>query len=105
MAGFLKFPGAILRRFFYNVVNPFCRGEKPMARKLFGARDHLEIVSLGMEFALIQVLFVGVGYWFDVKFGTLPWCLLAGAFIGFALGITHIVSIALEANKKKNGRF
>ena len=74
-----------------------------MARKLFGAHDHLEIVSLGMEFALIEILFGGVGYWFDVKFGTLPWCLLAGAFMGFALGITHIVSIAREANKK-NGR-
>ena len=75
-----------------------------MARKLFGAHDHLEIFSLGTEFALIEILFVGVGYWFDVKFGTLPGCLLAGALIGFALGITHIVSIAHEANKKKNGR-
>lgn len=74
-----------------------------MARKLFGLRDHLSIVSLGTEFALIEVLFVGLGYWFDVKFSTLPWCLVCGACIGFALGITHIVSIAREANRK-NGR-
>ena len=76
-----------------------------MARKFFGAKDQLEIFSLGTQFALIEILFVGIGYWFDVKFGTLPWCLLAGAFVGFSLGITHIISITLEANKKKNGRF
>ena len=75
-----------------------------MARKLFGAQDHLEIISLGTEFALIEILFVAVGYWFDAKFGTLPWCLVSGACIGFALGLTHIVSIAHAANKKKNGR-
>lgn len=73
-----------------------------MARKLFGPRDHLEIISLGTEFALIEIVFGGIGYWFDVKFGTLPWCLLGGVCIGFALGMTHIVSIAHEANK--NGR-
>lgn len=75
-----------------------------MAPKLFGPHDHLEIFSLGTEFALIEILFVGGGYWLDVKFGTLPGCLLAGALIGFALGIVHIVSIAREANKKKHGR-
>ena len=75
-----------------------------MTRKLFGSRDHLEIVSLGTEFALIEIFFVSVGYWLDTKFGTLPGCLLAGACIGFALGFTHIISIAREANKKKHGR-
>ena len=75
-----------------------------MSRKLFGAKDQLQILSLGTEFALIEILFVGIGYWFDTRFDTLPWCLVAGMYIGFALGITHIVSIAREANKKKNGR-
>ena len=75
-----------------------------MARKLFGPHDHLEIFYLGTEFALIEILFVGGGYWLDIKFNTLPWCLITGAWIGFALGITHIVGIAHEANKKKNGR-
>ena len=75
-----------------------------MARKLFGTHDHLEIFSLGTEFALIEILFIGGGYWLDIKFDTLPWCLVAGAWIGFALGITHIVSIAHAANKKKHGR-
>ena len=75
-----------------------------MVRKIFGVRDQLEILSLGTEFALIEILFAGIGYWFDLKFDTLPWCLVGGAFMGFALGLAHIVSIAREANKKKNGR-
>ena len=76
-----------------------------MARKLFGARDHLEIVSLGTEFALIEILFVGGGHWLDNKFGTLPWCSLGGALLGFALGMWLVIDVARRADKEgKHGR-
>ncbi len=75
-----------------------------MPYQVFGAKDQLEILSLGTELALTEIIGAAGGYWLDTHFDTLPWCLLAGAGIGFALGITHVVSVALAANKKKHGR-
>ncbi|MBP5403727.1 MAG: AtpZ/AtpI family protein [Elusimicrobiaceae bacterium] len=70
----------------------------------FGAQDQLEIASLGTEIALTEILGAAAGYWLDTKLGTLPWCLVGGVLIGFALGIVRIVAVARNANKKKNGR-
>ncbi len=70
----------------------------------FGAQDQLQIASLGTEFALTEILGAAAGYWLDKKLGTLPWCLVGGVLIGFALGLWRIISAAKDANKKKNGR-
>ncbi len=78
-----------------------------MAQHLFGPQDQLQIASLGMEFALIEILAGAAGYWLDTKLGTLPWCLVGGALIGFALGITCVVQTAKQmakAGTRKNGR-
>ncbi|WP_428074978.1 AtpZ/AtpI family protein [Candidatus Avelusimicrobium luingense] len=58
-----------------------------MALNDFSKQDHVAISSLGMEFALAEVLGCGVGYWLDKRWGTLPWMLIAGVFCGFGLGI------------------
>ena len=71
----------------------------------FSAKDQLEITSLGMEFALMEIVGVVSGHWLDIKFGTSPWCLLGGALLGFALGMWRIISAAKRTNKEgKNGR-
>ena len=72
----------------------------------FAAKDQLEIASLGTEFALTEIIGAAVGYWLDKKFGTLPWCLVGGVILGFALGLMRIVQVARQASKKetKNGR-
>ena len=75
-----------------------------MPKQPFGAQDQLEIASLGTEFALSEILGAAVGYWLDKKLGTLPWCLVGGVLVGFALGLLRIVGVARSANKKKNGR-
>ena len=31
-------------------------------------------------------MWTGVGYWLDGRFGTRPWLLVAGAFLGMGLG-------------------
>ena len=75
-----------------------------MPLRPFGAQDQLEIASLGTEFALTEILGAAAGYWIDTKLGTLPWCLVGGVLVGFALGLWRIIDVARAANKKKNGR-
>ena len=75
-----------------------------MPKHLFGAQDQLQIASLGTEFALTEILGAAAGYWLDTKLGTLPWCLVGGVLVGFALGLLRIVGVARSVNKKKNGR-
>ena len=73
-----------------------------MAQKPFGPQDQLQIASLGTEFALTEIIGAGVGYWLDKKFGTLPWCLIGGVFLGFAGGLMRILQVAKQANREKN---
>ncbi len=65
----------------------------------FSAKDHLEITSLGTEFALLVILGAAAGWWLDKKLGTLPWCLLGGVLVGFGCGLGRIISAAQTANK------
>lgn len=66
----------------------------------FSAKEHLEISSLGMEFALTVIAGGFLGYWLDKKCGTSPWLLVIGVLSGFALGL-YIVIRSATANKKK----
>ena len=75
-----------------------------MTHPPFGAQDQLEIASLGTEFALTEIIGAAAGYWLDKKLGTLPWCLVGGVLVGFAVGLVRIVGVARAASKKKNGR-
>ena len=64
----------------------------------FSAKDHLEITSLGTEFALTEIIGAVTGYWLDGKLGSLPWCLVGGVLVGFAFGLWRIISVARQAN-------
>lgn len=76
-----------------------------MAKPPFGPQDQLQIASLGTEFALTEILGAAAGYWLDRKLGTLPWCLVGGVVIGFALGLWRVIDVARHANKEgKHGR-
>lgn len=43
------------------------------------------------------------GWWLDGKFGTSPWCLIVGGFLGLALSFLHILRItgALKSDPKQ----
>lgn len=84
-----------------------------MALGPFSKQDHMEITTLGLEFALSEILGVWLGYWLDGKLGTGPWLLIAGACAGFALGFYIIVRAAKNMSRgaanlnkadKKDGR-
>ncbi|MDX1960292.1 MAG: AtpZ/AtpI family protein [Leptospiraceae bacterium] len=50
-----------------------------------------QLSSLGIEFAIILLLFVFGGHYLDQKFSLSPWCLLGMSFLGFAYGIYYLV--------------
>ena len=72
-----------------------------MALSPFSGKDAGDITSLGMEFALAELLGAFAGYWLDTKFGTLPWCLLGGVALGFCVGLYRIVTAAKARSIKK----
>jgi F0F1-type ATP synthase assembly protein I len=52
--------------------------------------------SIGLEFALPPLL----GAYLDKRWGTLPWATVAGAVVGFAIGMMHVLRIAREGSEK-----
>lgn len=83
-----------------------------MAMGPFSSRDHVEITTLGTEFALSEILGAWLGYLADARWGTSPWCLIAGVITGFALGFYIILRAAgrmqrshiTKKAKKQDGR-
>ncbi len=84
-----------------------------MAVGPFSKQDHVEITTLGLEFATAEGLGVWAGYWLDGRLDTSPWLLVAGAVAGFALGFYIILRAAKNMSRaganfkkadKKDGR-
>lgn len=51
------------------------------------AGDLYRYSGLGLQFAATVGLFAFVGRWLDARWNASPWLLLAGVFLGFALGL------------------
>lgn len=84
-----------------------------MALGPFSKGDHVEITTLGLEFASAVGLGTWAGYFLDGKWNTGPWLVVTGAFAGFALGFYIILRAAknmsradanLNKAEKKDGR-
>jgi len=62
------------------------------------------ITTIGLEFALPTVLGFGLDRWWK----TSPWMTLAGALLGLATGMTHVLRLAFslqqEEGRKKADR-
>ena len=79
-----------------------------MSLKDFSAQDHVAITTLGLEFAVAEILGVVFGFWLDKKYSSSPWFLVAGALFGFMLGMYIVWRRAKEmerrAKEEKNER-
>jgi F0F1-type ATP synthase assembly protein I len=53
--------------------------------------------GVGLELAGATAGLALVGYWIDGKFGTAPWGILGGVFIGIVGGLYNLVKQSLEA--------
>ena len=71
-----------------------------MAVGPFSKQDHLQITTLGMEFAVAEILGAGLGLWLDSKCNTHPWLFLLGVAGGFALGLYMIIRGAQDMDRQ-----
>ena len=46
---------------------------------------------VGIQLVITFVLGSGAGYWLDSRYGTFPWLILVCTFLGFALGMYHLI--------------
>lgn len=72
-----------------------------MVLKSFSAQDHVAITTLGLEFAVAEILGVGLGFWLDKKYQSSPWLLVAGAVVGFMLGMYIVWRRAKDMEREK----
>ncbi|HKV52928.1 MAG TPA: AtpZ/AtpI family protein [Gemmatimonadaceae bacterium] len=56
----------------------------------------------GIQFVITILLFVYVGRWLDGKFGTSPWLLVLGAFVGAAAGFYSMYRALMAATKRSD---
>jgi F0F1-type ATP synthase assembly protein I len=70
-------------------------------------RDLAQAGSLGFTLVAAVLVFTGAGYLLDRWFHTRPWLMVAGVFVGFALGFTYMVLVMFadssSARKRKKG--
>jgi ATP synthase protein I len=50
------------------------------------------ITTIGLEFALPAFIGFGLDRWWN----TIPWMTVVGAFLGLAIGMTHVLRLAYE---------
>jgi F0F1-type ATP synthase assembly protein I len=56
-------------------------------------RDLAEAGGLGFTLVALVLVFTGLGYLLDRWLHTRPWLMVAGVFVGAALGFTYMVLI------------
>jgi F0F1-type ATP synthase assembly protein I len=58
------------------------------------------IGALGLELAVP----IGLGAWLDLRWGTRPWLLMAGAILGILAFSVHLLRLSEELSKKPQER-
>lgn len=48
-----------------------------------------QVTTVGLEMSLPA----GLGYWLDLRWGTLPWLVSLGGLLGFGLGMWHLLKM------------
>ena len=54
------------------------------------------VTSIGMQMAFPPL----IGWWLDTQFNTVPWLLVIGAFLGFAVSMLELIRLAKESNSR-----
>ena len=57
-----------------------------------GRKTSYRYADVGLQFAAAIGVFTYAGYWADSNWGTRPWLLIVGVFLGFGLGMVSMLS-------------
>ncbi len=57
-------------------------------------------MGLGVQFVVAILLFVYLGMWVDRKYGTAPWFLLTGTFVGAGGGFYSLYRAMVDENRR-----
>lgn len=63
-----------------------------------------EFAGIGIQFALVILVFTGAGIWLDRRLGTSPWLLIVCVFLGAAGGMFSIYQKAMAAQRRDDAR-
>jgi ATP synthase protein I len=63
----------------------------------------LRFVGIGTELVATVLLGVALGWWLDRRFGTKPWCLTGGAFLGAVAGMINYVRRVMRSGSSGTG--
>lgn len=73
------------------------RGPHGPARSMREAQPYVDAV---WQFIASVALMSWLGFWADGRFGTRPWLLVAGVFLGFASGTWAMVKAVVRSGRK-----
>jgi len=59
-------------------------------------RETAPLLGLGIQFALVVLIGVGVGWWVDKRFDLSPWGILVGGVLGIAMAFYHFIRAVLK---------
>ena len=66
-------------------------GESPHSGRSLMSAAQGGNASLGITYGVTVLVFVGLGWWLDDRFGTSPWLLIVGMLLGSVGGIVSLV--------------
>ncbi|HTY01570.1 MAG TPA: AtpZ/AtpI family protein [Bacteroidota bacterium] len=60
------------------------------------------LLTQGIQLALTVVILFFLGRWLDSRWGTAPWLMLAGIFLGTVGGLIKFIRTAMEAGREED---
>jgi len=67
-----------------------------------GGTSGAAVAGLGMQFVLAILVFLFLGKWLDERFGTTPWLLIAGVFLGAGASFYSIYRRLMADQKRED---
>lgn len=79
-------------------------GEGPRRRGREGDHTVAQFLGLGVQFCAAILVGVFAGQWADRRFGTEPWMILVGAFLGFGGGLWSMYRTVTGTGEQGTGK-
>lgn len=71
-------------------------------RKRIWSLEFGPFLTLGLQLAIGVVVFFFLGQWLDSRFGTSPWLMIVGIFIGVVGGLISFIRTAMRLGREED---